>query len=124
MRVPAAKAIAMAVLTMAMLLVALPTAAPARPGYQGVLNATGEQGFPHSTTMSPGGPTGGSSEPDSTPPGSSNPGSSSGDGGSIASEDASGALPFTGFSLIMLAALGCVVLACGLLLARASRPDR
>jgi len=115
MRVPTAKAIATAVLTIAALLVAPAASAPARPGYQGVLGTMGETGFPGSTTI---GPTSGSGSP--TANSSSQP--PTGDRGSIASKDASGALPFTGFSLIMLAALGCAVLACGLLLARASRP--
>lgn len=93
--------------------------AASRPGYQNVPNADGEAGFPAGNGVL----------------GSSEGGGGAGAGDGVLNRDAgagdgvpgpgagggSGGLPYTGVNLIVLAAFGCVLLVCGLLLMRASR---
>lgn len=82
-------------LLVALLVLPAAFAAASRPGYQNVPHAGGESGF-------------------------TGAGGGGGGGGGGSTGDASG-LPITGMNLLVLAAFGCVLLACGILLMRATR---
>ena len=105
-------------------------ASASRPGYQNVPNAGGEAGFEKQQ------PTGGSGgavagDTDQRSPGGGgqlnmgDPGGSASDPGTRRSAgDGLGSgsgLPYTGVNLLVIVGFGCLLLACGLLLMRATR---
>ena len=129
----ARRSIAVATSIIATLLVA-PGAygSASRPGYQNVPNAGGEAGF---EKQKPTGGSGGAVAGDTAQrsPGDGgqlNVGNSGGSGSDPGTQRSAGdggrglgdpGLPYTGVNLLVIAGFGCLLLACGLLLMRATR---